>query len=268
MPPPALVDTHCHLNFSRYDGDRAAVLQRARAAGAGRIIIPAIDIASAEAALALAAEHTGLYVAVGIHPNSSQDFRPAAIATLQALAAAKSVVAIGEIGLDYYRQRVPKAPQQSALARQLALAAELGLPVILHNRDAGDDLLALLEDWAPSAPPSLQGRLGVLHSFSASANIARRALGLGFYLGFTGPLTFKKAAGLRTIAQETPRDRLLIDQDAPCLGPAPRRGKRNEPADLPYINAKLAELQGLSAAAMARQTTANAERLFALPPLA
>ncbi len=262
-----MIDTHCHLNFERYDEDRAEVLRRARAAGISRIIIPAIDIESGQQALELAGANKGIYVAVGIHPNSSSACNAETLSALRAMAAQPQIVAIGEIGLDYYWHTCPKPTQHTALESQLELAAQLELPVIMHNREAGEDLLDLLENWAPSAPASLQDRLGVLHSFSASAALARRALRLGFYLGFTGPITFKKATELRAIAQAIPRERLLIETDGPFLAPEPRRGRRNEPAYLRYINKKLAALHELSAAEMARQTTANAERLFALPPL-
>ncbi len=264
MPAPDLIDTHCHLNFQRYHEDRGAVLQRAREAGISRIIVPAIDLNSAQEALDLAREQPGIYAAVGMHPNSSAAFADADISALRALAAAANVVAIGEIGLDYYWRKCPREAQQRSFETQLELAAQLELPVIIHNREAGADVLAILKEWAPSAPASLHGRLGVLHSFSGTADMAAQALELGFYLGFTGPLTFKKAEALRAIAQSAPLERLLLETDGPFLAPHPKRGKRNEPAYLPYINARLAALHGISAGEMAARSTQNAERLFAL----
>ena len=175
------------------------------------------------------------------------------------------VVAVGEIGLDYHWDKSPKSAQWRAFEAQLALAAEMKLPVVVHNRDASADLMAILENWAPSVPAALRRRSGVLHSFSASREIAQRALELGFYLGFTGPLTFKKADALREVARRIPSNRVLIETDGPFLAPQQRRGKRNEPAYLRYINDKLAELRSLPAGDMARQTTLNAETLFALP---
>ena len=266
MPAP-LVDTHCHLNFHRFDHDRAAALQRAKDAGVERIISPAIDLPTCREVLALADEHEGLFAAVGVHPNSSADFNDASIDSLRELAGRPKVVAIGEIGLDYHWDKSPRSSQMSAFAAQLDLAAELALPVIIHNREAQDDVIATLESRAETAPDELRGRLGVLHSFSASHDIAQRALELGFYLGFTGPLTFKKADNLREIASHTPLDRLLVETDAPFLAPVPYRGKRNEPAHVRYINARLAQLHGITADDMARQTTRNAEKLFALSPL-
>lgn len=260
-----LVDTHCHLYFSRYDHDRAAALQRARAAGVQRIIVPAIDLESCRQALALAASEPGLFASVGIHPNSSADFSGSMLDELRKFTREPSVVAVGEIGLDYHWDKSPKPAQWRAFESQLALASALELPVIIHNREASDDLMAMLQSWAPAAPATLQGRLGVLHSFSASGAIATRALDLGFYLGFTGPVTFKKADALRAIARRIPINRILIETDGPFLAPEQRRGKRNEPAFLPFINDKLAELHGIEPVEMARQSSRNAETLFALP---
>ncbi len=265
MPALRLIDTHCHLNFSSYDEDREAVLRRARAAGVDRIIIPAVDLASAQQALALAARYAGLYVAVGVHPNSCGDFSPRMLHELRRLSRQEHVIAIGEIGLDYYRDRCPAAKQRRALELQLGLAAELQLPVILHNREAADDLIAILVAWAPSVSPVMTARLGVLHSFSASAEVAQRALDLGFYLGFTGPITYKNSDELRAIAAGAPLDRVLIETDGPFLAPQPTRGKRNEPSFARYVNERLAALKGLPVDDMARRTTLNAERLFALP---
>lgn len=262
--PPALIDTHCHLNFPSFDDDRAAVLARAEAAGVSGIIVPAVDLRSCRQALQLAETHSGLHAAIGIHPNSSAEFDGASIGALRDLASHRRVVAIGEIGLDYYRESSPKVAQQEALEKQLELAAELGLPVIIHNREAAEDLIAILEDWAPTVPEGLRRRLGALHSFSATYDVAERALELGFYIGFTGPITFKNADSLRDVARRLPLDRLLIETDSPFLAPQQRRGKRNEPAHLRYICAKLAALHGVDPAQMARRTTSNAAALFAL----
>lgn len=262
--PPALIDTHCHLNFPSFDDDRAAVLARAEAAGVSRIIVPAVDLRSCRQALQLAETHSGLHAAIGIHPNSSMEFDGASIGALRDMASHRRVVAIGEIGLDYYRESSPKRAQKAALEKQLELAAELELPVIIHNREAAADLMAILENWAPTVPESLRGRLGVLHSFSATYDIAERALELGFYIGFTGPVTFKNADSLRDVARRLPLDRLLIETDSPFLAPQQRRGKRNEPAYLRYVCEKLAALRGVNPAQMARGTTSNALALFAL----
>ena len=265
MSTISLIDTHCHLNFHQYNKDRAAVIQQATEAGVHRMIIPAIDLKSCQQALDIAESHCGIFAAVGIHPNSARNFDAAAVTRLREWTSRRQTVAIGEIGLDYYWDKSPKHIQRQAFEQQLDLAGELELPVIIHSRDANADVLAALEAWAPSLPDSLRNRPGVLHSFSAPPEIAERALALGFYLGFTGPITFKKADGLRAMAKTLPRGRLLIETDSPFLAPHPYRGKRNEPAYVQYVNQKLAELQGIPAAEMAKHTTANAERLFALP---
>ena len=264
MSTPALIDTHCHLNFHSYDDDRAEVLRRAREAGVQRIIVPAIDLESCGQALGLAETYEGFYFSVGVHPNSCSTFNHDYIAQLHDLARHERAIAIGEIGLDYYRDKCPQPMQRRALEMQLELAARLELPVIIHNREAGDDVLSALEAWAPSIPSSMNQRVGVLHSFSASVEVAQRAVELGFYLGFTGPITYKNADDLRQIAASVPRDRLLIETDGPFLSPQQQRGKRNEPGFVRFVNEKLAELHGISTDAMAAQTTANAERLFAL----
>jgi len=259
-----MIDSHCHLDFRHFDEDREAVLARASRAGVTAIIVPAVDLRSCETALALARRRPQVYAAVGVHPNSCAEFGPETLPALSALCRRPGVVAIGEIGLDYYRERCPPAQQKRALRQQLQLARDCALPVIIHNRDADADLLPLLAAHARALPPALAGRSGVLHSFSASSEVARQALELGFYLGFTGPLTFRKAEGLRAVAREVPAERLLVETDAPWLSPVPFRGKRNEPAYLPYIVRQLAELRGVSAAEMARVTSDNARRLFRL----
>ena len=261
---PIMIDTHCHLNFDAYDDDRADVIQRSLDAGVTRIIIPAVDIASAEQSLKLADEYSCIYVAVGVHPNSTADFDDETIAKIESLAQHQKVVAIGEIGLDYYWDKSPKDQQARALQAHLDLAARLELPVILHNRESSDDLMAMLETWVQTLPESLKGRPGVLHSFSAPQEIAERALKAGFYLGFTGPITFKKANDLRHIAATVPLDRLLTETDGPFLTPHPYRGKRNEPAYIPYITDRLSGLKQVTVEEMAQHTTQNALRLFAI----
>lgn len=257
----SLIDTHCHLNFDHYRSDFDEVMGRAAANGVERVIVPATDLKSCGPIIQLAESWSGIYAAVGIHPNSADDFDGA---RLREWAAHERVIAIGEIGLDYYWDKRPRSIQRRVFEQQLDLAGELELPVIIHSREAGEDVLAALTAWLPSLSASLRGRPGVLHSFSDSSVIAERALSLGFYLGFTGPITFKKAKDLRTLAKGLPRDRLLIETDGPFLTPHPRRGRRNEPAYARYVNQKLAELHGLSEVEMGRQTTANAECLFGL----
>lgn len=259
-----MIDTHCHINFDSYDDDRDAVIARAWGAGVDRIINPAVDVETSRAVVALCQRYDGLYAAVGIHPNDTASFTEDDVGQIAALAGQSRVVAIGEIGLDYYWDKSPKEMQFRALEAQLALAQRFELPVIIHNREASEDVMSLLESWVSSLPDALKSRPGVLHSFSGTMAIAERALAAGFYLGFTGPITFKKADETRTIAARVPMDRILVETDGPFLTPAPHRGKRNEPAYIPYIVERLAALHLVSVEDMARTTTENAERLFKL----
>ncbi len=257
----SLVDTHCHLDFDSLAEDIDGVLNRAAEAGVDRVIVPALDLSNVRAVLALAERHDGVFAAIGVHPNSAAEWRDEWIDDLRTLARQAQVVAIGEIGLDYYWDKAPAETQHRALALQLELAAELNLPVIIHNRDAAADVLRLLA----ASPLAGAARPGVLHSFSADWATAEAALSLGFYLGFTGPITFKKADELRDIAARAPLNRILIETDAPYLTPHPHRGRRNEPAYVRYVAEKLAEIRGLSLEEIARITTANATDLFQLP---
>lgn len=254
-----LIDTHCHLDFHRFDDDRDAVVARAAEMGVARIIIPALDAGNWQKVLNLSEKYAGVYAAVGVHPNSSADWQDSTIGVLRDLARHPKVVAIGEIGLDYYWDKSPRQTQQRAFGRQLDLAAELGLPVIVHNRESSADVIAMLA----SSPLAETDTPGVLHSFSADWATAESALAMGFYLGFTGPVTFKKAAALRDVARRTPPDRILVETDAPFLTPQPHRGRRNEPGYVRYVAERLAQERGVETAVFAAQTTRNAHTLFA-----
>ena len=253
-----LIDTHCHLDFERFNEDRDAVVKQAIQAGVKRIIVPGLDLANCTAVLKLTEQYDNVYAAVGIHPNSTAKWQDDWIEDLRQLARHEKVVAIGEIGLDNYWDKSPQTTQRWALRAQLKLAAEINLPVIIHNRDANEDVIRVL------AESPLAGRegAGVLHSFSGDWGTAYAALQMGFYLGFTGPLTFKKADDLRRIAAKVPDDRVLIETDAPFLTPEPYRGQRNEPAYVAYVAAQLAEIKQVETAVIAQQTTENAIRLF------
>lgn len=257
-----LIDTHCHLDFEKFDADRDAVVERAAAAGVSRIVVPALDLGNAHMALTLAEQYDGVYAAVGVHPNSAAGWEDEWIGRLRTLAEHKKVVAIGEIGLDYYWDKAPRPIQKRALSMQLELAAELELPVIIHNRESNEDVIRLLaaSSLAPRPFP------GVLHSFLADAETARAALEMGFMLGFTGPVTYKKNDALRRIVADTPDDRILVETDAPFLAPQQHRGKRNEPAYVALIAERIAAVRGAETAEFARQSTANALRLFSRMP--
>ncbi len=256
-----LVDTHCHLDFDRFDADRDAVVERALQAGVGQIIVPAVNLQNCPTVIKLAEQYADVFAAVGVHPNSTAEWQDDWVGAIRDFAGHDKVVAIGEVGLDYYWDKSPAAVQQRALKAQLALAAQLDLPVIIHNRESSADVISLLGQSALAG----RARAGVLHSFSADWKTAQAALDLGFYLGFTGPLTFKKADELRGIAARTPLNRILVETDAPFLAPQQRRGKRNEPAYVTYVADRLAAIHGLETAVCAQTTTANARFLFNLP---
>lgn len=255
-----LIDTHCHLDFERFDADRDEVVERARLAGVDQIIVPAIDQENLANVLGLTGQYDGVFAAVGIHPNSTANWQESWLDVVRAAAGQAKVVAIGEIGLDYHWDDSPQSIQHKAFAAQLELAADLNLPVIIHNREAGGDVIRLLAE----SPLAGRERPGVLHSFSAPWAIAQAALEMGFTIGITGPVTFKKADDLRAVVARLPLDRIVVETDAPFLAPQQRRGKRNEPAYIPYIVKQIAVLHDLSIEEVALQTTANARALFAL----
>lgn len=267
-----LVDTHCHLNFNWFDHDREAVIQRAREGGVQRVLIPGIDLASSRQSLKLADMHPMISVATGVHPNDASVWNQDSLNDLRALVVHPSVVAIGEIGLDYYHDRTPPGTQREVFRQQLGLAQEKNLPVVIHVRDrdtqgrpAMRDVLEQVADWAAeltSKGQSLAERPGVLHSFSGDLEAAWRAVELGFLIGVTGPVTFRSAGQLQALVKEMPLECLLVETDAPFLTPHPWRGQRNEPAYVRYIVEKIAQLKELPVEDVAQATTANAERLF------
>ena len=258
-----LVDTHAHLDFPQFDADRESVLDRADAAGVGTIVNVGADLASSQRALALAASHPRIYAAVGIHPHDAKDLDGTTLSELGDLAGNPKVVAVGEIGLDYYRDRSPRDVQRWAFQTQLDWAAKLGKPVIIHDRNAHEEILAMLSEWAPGMKNTeLVGRLGVLHTFSGDLTMAQRAIELGFYISISGPVTYRNAHQLPEIVRALPLERLLLETDCPYLTPEPYRGKRNEPAYIRLVGERIAALKGISLLELARVTTANAQRLF------
>jgi TatD DNase family protein len=259
-----LIDTHCHLDFPQFDGDRAAVLARARSAGVKALINPGADLASSRRAVALAEAEPIVYAAVGIHPHEAQTLDEAAMATLRELAAHPKVVAIGEIGLDFYRNLSPRDQQQLAFERQLELAAELHLPVIIHCREAQEQVMATLQAWVTHYSAPANAWRGVLHAFSGDQVMAEAAQALGFAVALGGPVTFENARRLHSLVPRLSLDYLLLETDAPYLAPHPYRGQRNEPAWLPLIAEAVAHLRGISVLEVARQTSINATRLFGL----
>lgn len=262
-------DTHCHLDFSRFDKDRSQVIHRAWNAGLVWILNPGIDLHTNQAAIELAGAYPDkISAAVGVHPNFGQPWQTDILPTLREQAQHIGVVAIGEIGLDYYRQHTPFDQQRKMFADQLTLAEDLDLPVILHNRDADQDLVAMLRDWHRGLRQSnhpLAERPGVFHSFSADHHTAMAALEMNFLIGVSGPVTFTNAAEQKTIIGNLPLESLLLETDAPYLTPHPHRGKRNEPAYIPLIAEEIARLHNTSPQNVAEITYANTCRLFKLP---
>ncbi|OQY32785.1 MAG: hypothetical protein B6I38_04220 [Anaerolineaceae bacterium 4572_5.1] len=267
-----LVDTHCHLDFDNFENDREQVLNRAWEAGMERILLPGVDLASSRKAVRLAESHPKLFAAVGVHPNSALTWERDTLAELKSLAVHPKVVAVGEIGLDYYRHHAPHDAQRRVLNRQLKLALEMELPVILHVRSVSEtdqacmaDMKEIIRSWQMEVlqkSPSLRERIGVVHSFSGGLEDARQITELGFYLGITGPVTYKSAANLRKVVAGVNVSRLLIETDAPFLAPHPHRGKRNEPAYVRFVAEKISETRGQSIEEIAEATTENANHLF------
>jgi TatD DNase family protein len=251
------IDSHAHLEMEAFDADRDAVLDRAAKAGLEAIITVGTTLPDCEKAVELARLHRAVYAAVGIHPHEVKGIGDGTYDALRRLARCEKVVAIGEIGLDFFYDNAPRDLQLRRFGEQLDIAQGLDLPVIIHDRDAHAETLGLLRPR--------QGRLrGVLHCFSGDGAMARECLEMGFYLSVAGPVTFRTADRLREVVTEIPLDRLLIETDAPYLAPQPYRGKRNEPAYIVETARCLAQIRGIPAAEMERLTAANARRLFGL----
>lgn len=288
-----LTDTHCHLDFNKFDPDRDAVIRRAIKAGITRMLIPALELESSLAAIKLAESHPNLYAAIGFHPTDLDKWNESSIENLRGLilhhastgsarrptpspaGKGSKIVAIGEIGLDYYWVKEPdkRAQQGEILKQQLRLAQEVNKPVVIHMREENDawfgqasiDLLEILGKWhnelrAGNHP--LAEKPGVLHSYNGNFETAQRAISLNFHIGITGPVTYKNAEEKRQIIRQLPLERLLIETDSPFLTPVPQRGKRNEPAFVAYIADKIAEIHMTTREQVAEITTMNAARLF------
>lgn len=253
-----MIDSHAHVDFPQFDRDRPSVLERARQAGVVALVNPGADLDSSRRALALAERHDWVWAAVGIHPHSAGEWQGAA-AALKELARSLKVVAIGETGLDYYRQLSPPDVQKEALVGHIRLAREMGLPLILHCREAYADLFPLLEQERADEVG------GVMHCFGGDGEAAARALDLGFYLGVAGSVTFPNARTLRDVLRRVPSERLLVETDCPYLAPVPWRGKRNEPAYLVKVIEALAGARGWAIPETAAITAENARQLFRLP---
>lgn len=254
-----LIDTHAHLDLLSAEGLPVAdAIERARKAGVESVITIGIDLESSRVAARLAQTHEGVYATVGVHPHSADNYETHIEGELRKLAAQGRVVAIGEVGLDYYRDRSPRDRQRAAFRHQLGLAAEVGLPVCIHSREASQDLQRILSEDIRK-PDTM-----VLHCFSGDERLAAMMVEMGCYISLAGPVTFKNAVAAARVAETVPLERLLIETDCPYLAPHPHRGARNEPALLPLIAQRIAQLRGIDAAEVAVATTANAIRVFGL----
>ncbi len=268
-----LTDTHCHLDFEKFDSDRQEVLARAWEAGLTRILIPGLDLRTSLHAVKLAESHPNLFAAIGVHPSDSLTWDAQTIPALRELSISQKVVAIGEMGLDYYWDTAPHDHQKKVLKEQLALAAELQLPVVIHLREKEDtpdgdcarEMIQILEEWNDQLQLDknpLAGRPGVLHSFSGTLQTAQKAMDMNFFIGVTGPVTYKNAVERQALVASLPLEKILIETDAPFLTPVPKRGKRNEPAYVAFIADKIADIHSTTREQVAKNTSDNASRLF------
>lgn len=253
-----LFDTHVHLNADQFEEDVEDVITRAKEAGVHHMVVVGFDEKTINKALALVEQYDFLYAAVGWHPVDAIDMEEHHLEWLKQLAAHPKVVAIGETGLDYHWDKSPKEIQQEVFRKQINLAKEVKLPIIIHNRDAHQDVVQILKEENAAEVG------GIMHCFGGSIDIAKECLKMNFYISFGGPLTFKNAKRPKEVAKEIPLDRLLIETDAPYLAPHPYRGKRNEPAYVKLVAEELAELKGITFRQICEQTTANAKEIFGL----
>ncbi len=254
----SLVDSHAHLDFSNFNGDRDEVIRRAQSAGVKLILNVGFDLESSRKSIALAESYPLLYAAAGVHPHDAARVPAAYLDELAGMAAHPRVVALGEMGLDFYRERSPRRVQRDVFRQQLQLAREKNLPVILHDREAHREIMQILE------ADGLPARGGVMHCFSGDMALAKRCLGLGLYISIAGPVTYPKSSHLGQVASRVPLEKLLLETDAPFLAPVPRRGKRNEPALVAYTAEKVAALRGTTPEKIGQACLDNARRLFGL----
>ncbi|MGF1578237.1 MAG: TatD family hydrolase [Gemmataceae bacterium] len=259
MTPP-LIDTHAHLEGERFQDDFPEVLQRAKEAGLVRIVAVGITAETSETSIRLASEHPLLVATVGIHPNNIAESSPTDWDRVRNMTDRENVVGIGETGLDRYWDDTPFDQQEDYFARHLALSRETKLPVVIHCREADNDVVRMLRaEYEQNGPIH-----GVMHSFCGSLETAQVCLEMGLFVSFAGMVTFKKNDELRSVAKEIPLNRILVETDSPYLSPEPKRGKRNEPAHVAHTARCLADVRELDFEAFARQTTENAKALFGL----
>ncbi len=257
MSAPTLIDSHAHIAAPQFEEDRSAVLRRGREAGVQLVIDVGTEPEDWKHSLELARYEPGVRCVLGLHPNSAGQWTQELERRLRVLLVDELVVGVGETGLDYYRLGAPPEVQQEVFIAHLTIARDLGLPIVIHTRDAYDDMLAVLRKQG-------QGTVGVLHSFAGAAEHALLAVELGYYISISGPVTYKSGANIREAAAAVPLNRLLVETDSPYLPPHPHRGKRNEPAHVALTARAVAEARGIPYEELAQATTENALRLFPL----
>ncbi|MBW7651604.1 TatD family hydrolase [Anoxybacillus sp. ST4] len=253
-----LFDTHAHLNATQFNEDVEQVIERARAEGVSHIVVVGFDRPTIERAMELAEQYSFIYAAVGWHPVDAIHMTDDDLMMIEQLAAHPKVVALGEMGLDYYWDQSPKEVQKEVFRKQIRLAKKVKLPIIIHNRDATADIVHILREEQAAEVG------GVMHCFTGSVEVAHQCIDMNFYISFGGPVTFKNAKKPKEVAKEIPLDRMLIETDCPYLTPHPFRGKRNEPSYVKYVAEAIAELKGVSFDEVAQKTSDNAKRLFGI----
>jgi len=251
-----LIDSHAHLDDERFDQDRDEIIRNLNNYGIELVINPGSDIPSSVKAVSLAKEYKNIYAAVGVHPHDVKTMDDTTLELLSSLANNEKVVAIGEIGLDYHYDNSPRDLQKKWFIEQIRLAKKLKLPIIIHEREASQDMYNILKQEADSS------LTGVLHCYSGSLEMAREYLKMGFYISFAGPVTFKNSRVSKEVAKNIPLEKMLIETDSPYLSPEPKRGKRNEPLNVRYVAAVIAELRGISFDEVVDATSKNTKKLF------
>ncbi|KKD40086.1 TatD family hydrolase [Bacillus sp. FSL L8-0167] len=251
-----LFDTHAHLNAEQYNEDLEQVIERAKSEKVEKIVVVGFDRPTITRAMELIEEYDFIYAAIGWHPVDAIDMTDEDLAWIKDLSQHEKVVAIGEMGLDYYWDKSPKDVQKEVFRRQIALAKEVKLPIVIHNRDATEDVVAILKEEGAAEVG------GIMHCFTGSLETAKACMEMNFYISFGGPVTFKNAKKPKEVVKEIPSDKLLIETDCPYLTPVPFRGKRNEPSYVKYIAEQIAELREISFEELAELTTKNAKKVF------
>lgn len=253
-----LFDTHAHLNAEQFNEDLPEVIQRAKEEGVETIVVVGFDRPTITKAMEICDQYDFIYASIGWHPVDAIDMTDEDLAWIEELSSHPKVVALGEMGLDYYWDKSPKSVQKEVFRRQIQLAKKVKLPIIIHNREATADIVTILKEEGASEVG------GIMHCYSGSVEVAKECLEMNFYISLGGPVTFKNARKPKEVAEAVPLNKLLIETDCPYLAPHPYRGKRNEPSYVKLVAEQIAELKGISYEEVAKQTTSNAKKLFGI----